>query len=71
MDLSDEYYNLANAIIERAADDYRIVLSGYEESYGQRVNRKELEKFFQSAWFECLTRVNGKNIMERIRKEYE
>lgn len=63
---------LANAIIVQAADDYRVSLRRLKLN---RMNReylqmkKECEDFFLSQWFEVLTNVDGKMIMNRIQKE--
>lgn len=63
------YEDLANAIIERAVLDYQLVLTGYENSMGRILYRKELENFFQSEWCNTLTKLDGKMIMKKIRKE--
>ena len=65
------YENLANAIIVQAVTDYRGLLSGNKPS--QFVYQKECERFFKSAWFDVLTSVtktNGIDLMNKIRKEY-
>lgn len=63
------YEELANAIIVRAVQDYQLVLTGYENSMGRILYQKELENFFQSEWFNTLTKLDGTMIMEKIRKE--
>ena len=63
---------LANAIIIQAADDYRtslrrLMLNRMSREY-MRV-KEDCESFFQSEWFEVLTNLDGKTIMNRIQKE--
>ena len=63
---------LANAIIIQAADDYRValrrlMLNRMSREY-MRV-KEDCESFFQSEWFEVLTNLDGKTIMNRIQKE--
>jgi len=55
------YENLANAIIERAAKDYR-------ENASPSV-RKSIEDFFRSEWFRALTKIDGEWLIEKLRKE--
>lgn len=65
------YENLANAIIVQAVTDYRGLLSGNKPS--QDVHIRECERFFKSAWFDVLTaatKVNGIDLMNKIRKEF-
>lgn len=64
------YEDLANAVIERAVLDYRMVLSGYKESYGKILSIKELERFFRSQWFGTLTKIDGERIITEVRKEF-
>lgn len=57
----DPYENLANAIILRAVEDYRLT-----------DNEKELEKieaFFYSDWFATLTRLDPDLLIKKLRKE--
>lgn len=57
----DPYENLANAIILRAVEDYRLT-----------DNEKELEKieaFFHSDWFATLTRLDPDLLIKKLRKE--
>ena len=66
----ESYEDLANAVIERAVLDCRMVLSGTEESYGKVLSIKELERFFRSQWFGTLTKIDGERIISEIRKEF-
>ena len=65
------YYYLANAIIEQAVKDYRLALKRYKLDPEKEKNANEvaeLECFFTSAWFEQLSDLNGKSIMEMVRE---
>lgn len=55
------YVALANAIILLAARDYRRANCYY------RI--REVEAFFQSQWFSVLTTLDGKVLIEKLRKE--
>ena len=64
--------NLSNAIILQAVKDYRIALSGRDvNGRDSKSVIEECERFFQSEWFESLTNVDCKYLMETIRKEFE
>lgn len=65
------FENLANAIVIRAAEDYRLALRG------ETINGKppewmiaDCESFFLSEYFHTLTKVSGKVLIEKLRKEY-
>ena len=62
--VGDPLDNLANAIILLAVQDYRRALKRRKSEV-----RGECEKFFQSGWFEILTDVDGKVLMEKLQKE--
>ena len=64
--------NLRLAILERARTDYRDILQGKKGN--NLCNKKELEKFFNSEYFNTLyfdIGYNGKEIINIIRKEVE
>lgn len=64
--------NLRLAILERARTDYRDILQGKKGD--NLCNKKELEKFFNSEYFNTLyfdIGYNGKEIINIIRKEVE
>lgn len=67
------YEDLANAIVVQAVDDYRKLIRGklIVNTITHKVSIKECEKFFSSEWCEILTKVDGKTILKRLRKEYE
>lgn len=55
------YENLANAIILQAAKDYR--------QTDDEQQLKEIERFFRSAWFGVLSKVDPEILMKELRKE--
>ena len=64
--------NLRIAILGRAITDYRDVLLGIKDD--NLCNKKELEKFFNSEYFNTLyfdIGYSGKDIINIIRKEVE
>lgn len=66
------YQDFANAIVKKAADDYRNALKG--KGYNKKSPKKviaEVEKFFLSQYFEMLTEVKGEYLIEKLREEYE
>lgn len=56
----DRYENLANAIIVQACKDYA------EKRY-----RPDVECFFKSEWFKALTDLDGKELLEELKKKVE
>ena len=68
------YENLANAIILQAVKDYKRALGilKYNPRHYEALKRKrEIEKFFRSAWFSDLTEADGEMIMESIKAKYK
>ena len=64
--------NLRLAILERAITDYKDILQGKKGD--NRCNKKELENFFNSEYFNTLyydIGYSGKDIINIIRKEVE
>ena len=64
--------DLSNAIILQAVKDYRIALAG--GSVNGRDSKsviEECERFFQSEWFNSLTKIDCNYLMKNIRKEFE
>ena len=63
---------LANAIVEQAAKDYvkvlkRLVLAPKNDSLFRE--KKELECFFHSSWYEVLTDVDPDYLLDRLRRK--
>lgn len=70
-DIFDGYQELANAIVARAAEDYRNALNGISyNTYSPETIIKRLEKFFRSSWFRTLTKVNGEYLIEQLKQEH-
>ena len=68
----DAYENLANAIVVRAAEDYREALKALNLNREDRdalAMKKDCERFFQSAWFAVLTEVDGSWLMRKLKGE--
>ena len=64
--------NLSNAIVLQAVKDYRSALSGCNvNGRDSKSVIAECERFFQSEWFESLTKIDCKYLMETIRKEFD
>ncbi len=59
---------LIEAVLVRAADDYRLGRLK-ERTYGHKsAVVVEVRRFFRSAWFEMLTGLDGKAALERLER---
>ena len=70
--MDDNYQDLANAIVVRAAKDYRKALERLDEtpdSVGAENEIKRLEKFFRSDYYKLLTSVDGELLMNKLKQE--
>lgn len=68
------YELLANAIIIKAADDYREarkMLSTCPSDYSALCIISDVERFFQSQWYSVLSRTDGKKILSMLNREYD
>ena len=66
------YERLANAIVLQGVWDYRKALRKLKKNPGNREVLDEalkLEKFFLSEWYQVLTAIDGRYLIDRIRKE--
>ena len=66
------YTNLANAIILAAAKDHRRALrrlKKYPWDKDAESVRKDCERFFRSGWFQTLTSLDGKVLIEKLHRE--
>jgi len=65
---------LANAIVLEVVSEYRLALKRLkkhpDDGYSLRM-KKECERFFLSQRFDLFTRIDGKALMESLRKEAE
>lgn len=63
---------LANAIIVKAAEDYRTSIRNLKINPKHKeslIMLQDCESFFESQWYQMLTSVDGKMIMRKIREE--
>lgn len=70
--MTDDYENLANAIILLAVKDYRRalkLLSKNPHSRSAMAAVNEMERFFRSDWYETLTSVDGEMLIRKLREE--
>ena len=68
----EQWEDLANAIIIRAAFDYRearVKLKENPKSKSAKEELEQIEHFFHSAWYRQLTRVDGAYILRRLKNE--
>jgi len=64
--------DLSNAIILQAVKDYRSALAGGSvNGRDSKTVIAECERFFQSEWFNSLTKIDCNYLMKNIRKEFE
>lgn len=65
------YQELANAIIVQASADYKRAceaLKTWKRDPDALGTKKECERFFQSDWFDVLSGLDGRVLMQDIRK---
>ena len=68
------YENLANAIILLAVSDYRAAqkkLRGFPTSRDALATCRAVRRFFLSAYFGNLTKLDGRLLLEQLDKEAE
>lgn len=68
------YENLANAIILLAVSDYRAAkksLRGFPTNRDALATCREVRRFFLSAYFGNLTKLDGRLLLEQLDKEAE
>ena len=70
--IDDAYTKLAYAIIEQAVKDYRVALRTLKKKKdneaAERVKR-DVERFFRSKWFEVLTSIDPKILIQKLEAE--
>ena len=70
----DQFEGLANAIFIQAAADYRLALKQLRQNplFQPAIRMSyEVERFFRSDWFSILTRINGIELLARLKTEVE
>ena len=68
----DPYEELANAIVEQAAKDYREIRRKLRKNPNDMTARGqmgEVVRFFHSRWFGILTDANPDYILEQLKEE--
>ena len=63
------FQELANAIIEQAAKDYRAaqrIRRRHPDNYSAHKTVLEVEQFFRSQWFHFLTNVDPEYLIEEL-----
>lgn len=74
-DIDTGYDKLRDAIVVQACKDYRknlMKLRNSDRIYEIEIAKlaiKELEDFFRSEWYECLTSIDGVWLMDAIKKD--
>ena len=63
----ERWENLANAVVVQAADDYRKTLRRLKRR--PKDQRRMLERFFRSGWFETLCDLDGRALIWKLRME--
>jgi hypothetical protein len=72
MNMISCYENLANAVVIQAVEDYRnsLKILAYQPGhYEAALEKKKIERFFQSDEFRGLTSVDGEMLLRRLRME--
>ena len=70
--IHDGWNDLANAIILRAAEDYRLIRIKLQKEADKPElleQKAEIEDFFHSNWFSLLTSLNGQQLLCRLQSE--
>lgn len=70
----DGWNDLAEAIILKAVDDYRHTskrLLAKPNDDRLKLQKAEIEKFFLSSWFQTLTDLDGKMLLQKLQAEIQ
>jgi hypothetical protein len=71
IDEREAYENLANAIIQSAAEDYKsalLLLKKNPDSRAAQEDVKRLERFFYSEWYEVLTNLDPGYLIRKMKE---
>lgn len=66
------FEDLANAIVLKAAQDYKVLYRQYvfqSNGTGIRKELRRLERFFHSKWYQVLTSVDGDYLIKTLRAQ--
>ena len=67
------FQELANAIIEQAAKDYRAaqrIQRRHPDNYSAHKTVLEVEQFFRSDWFAVLSDIDGEVLLRMLKEEF-
>ena len=67
----DGYSLLANSIVSQAAKDYKynlLLLHKNPNDKKAQAERRKLEKFFRSYWFDILTQLDGEVLLQKLQQ---
>ena len=67
------FQELANAIIEQAAKDYRAaqrIRRRHPDNYSAHKTVLEVEQFFRSDWFAVLSEIDGEVLLRMLKEEF-
>lgn len=70
--MTDQYENLANAVVLQAVKDWRSAVRTLKKRTRYdpaRQMKEECESFFLSDWFGVLTSVDGRLLLRKLREE--
>ena len=65
------WHDLANAIVISAAKDYQTTLRRLRRNPNSKTAKTEadnLERFFHSAWYACLTDIPGEVLIRKLKE---
>lgn len=72
--MEDGFEVLVRAVVLQALEDYRCarrILRRRPDRESARLMVRDVERFFRSAWFSCLTGLDGRKVLERLKGEDE
>lgn len=72
--MDDNFQDLANAVVVRAAKDYRRALKRlikFPSSHSAKQAIMQLEVFFRSDYYKLLTSLDGERLIEKLKQELE
>lgn len=70
--MTDNYQNLANAIVLQAVKDYRFALKRlvkHPHTDSALYTKREVESFFRSEYFSMLTAIDSEMLIQKLQEE--